>query len=274
MLRKKLPINWRMLLSRGKRSKTKKVGRNYYAAWSRITNSESIAGSSSKITRMVGIYWRLENQSSRILTHRAVMAVPTFLIKLLLTWVPQNLAANRECREIHEDLSFPGNVFDCQPARRDPDELRNTSKNLATSSGTLRREGIEKSGSEEPLTSIHLPCFQVRAREKSLDVYDKPCCGCCDLYSKWHDNTELSFLGDASGKIPRPYGISELDCELPNRRLLEGEESHARCAVDQGNRSSHITGWPHHSEVNNGQSFPWLWRIGFDDGGIIVKVLR
>ena len=22
-----------------------------------------------------------------------------------------------------------------------------------------------------------------------------------DLYSKWHDNSELSFLGDASGKI-------------------------------------------------------------------------
>ena len=31
---------------------------------------------------------------------------------------------------------------------------------------------------------------------------DPPCRGCWDLYSKWHDNSELSFLGDASGKIP------------------------------------------------------------------------
>ena len=62
-------------------------------------------------------------------------------------------------------MSTPGNVLDCQPARRGPDELHDTSKNLASSSGILRREGIEKSGSEEPLQSIHIPCFQGRARE-------------------------------------------------------------------------------------------------------------
>ena len=60
-----------------------------------------------------------------------------------------------------------------------------------------------------------------------------------DLYSKWQDKSE-TFFGDASGKIPRPYGISELDCELPNRGLPEGKESHTRFAVDQGNRSSQI----------------------------------
>ena len=37
--------------------------------------------------------------------------------------------------------------------------------------------------------------------------------------------------------------------------LLKGEESHARFAVDQGNRSNQIAGCPHHSEVNNGQRF-------------------
>ena len=51
-------------------------------------------------------------------------------------------------------MRISGNVFDCQPARRDPDELHDTSKNLATSSKVLRREGIEKSGCEEPLQSI------------------------------------------------------------------------------------------------------------------------
>ena len=54
-------------------------------------------------------------------------------------------------------MSIPGNVFNCQPVRRDPDELHKTSKNLATLSCVLRREGIEKRGSEEPSQSIHLP---------------------------------------------------------------------------------------------------------------------
>ena len=62
------------------------------------------------------------------------------------------------------------------------------------------------------------------------------------LYSNWHDNSELSLLGDASGKIHSPHGASELDCELPNGGLLECEELHARLAVDQGNRSSRIAG--------------------------------
>ena len=108
-------------------------------------------------------------------------------------------------------------------------------------------------------------------RQKLSYVCDQPCRGYWDLYSRWHDNSELSFLGDASGEIPWPYGISELDCKLPNRGLLEGEESHARFAMDQGNRISQIAGWPRHSEVNKKQKFPWLWRIGFDDGGSIKR---
>ena len=39
-----------------------------------------------------------------ILTHRAALAVPTFLIKLLLPRVPKSLAANQECSEIHERI--------------------------------------------------------------------------------------------------------------------------------------------------------------------------
>ena len=69
-------------------------------------------------------------------------------------------------RNTREDVSIPGNVFDCQPAQRAPEELHNDSRNLATPSGIQRREGIEKSGSEEPFQSIPLPCFSVRARER------------------------------------------------------------------------------------------------------------
>ena len=76
-------------------------------------------------------------------------------------------------RNTREDMSIPGNVSDCQPARGVPEELHKNSRNLATPSGIQRREGIEKSGSEEPLQPIPLPCFSVRARDKSPD--DRNC---------------------------------------------------------------------------------------------------
>ena len=47
-------------------------------------------------------------------------------------------------------MSIPGNVFDRQHARRDPDGLHNDSRTLATSLAILRKDRIEKSGSEEP----------------------------------------------------------------------------------------------------------------------------
>ena len=70
-------------------------------------------------------------------------------------------------------MSIPGSVFDCQPARRVPEELHNDSRNLAASSGIQRREEIKKSGSEEPLQTIHLPCFSGNAKERSPD--DRNC---------------------------------------------------------------------------------------------------
>ena len=61
------------------------------------------AGSSSKNYKND---WRLSKtrKSSKILIHRAVVAVPTFRIKLLSPRVPESLAANRESSEIHERI--------------------------------------------------------------------------------------------------------------------------------------------------------------------------
>ena len=96
--------------------------------------------------------------------------MPTFHIKLyLLEFQKKPSRDARTQRNTREDMSIARSVFDCQPARRVPEELHNDSRNLETPSGIQRREGIEKSGSEEPLQSIHLPCFSVGAREKSLD---------------------------------------------------------------------------------------------------------
>ena len=63
-------------------------------------------------------------------------------------------------------MSIPGSVFDCQPARRVPEELNNDSRSLAAQSGIEREEGIEKSGSEEPLQPMPSPCFSGKAEEK------------------------------------------------------------------------------------------------------------
>ena len=176
-------------------------------------------------------------------------------------------------------MRISGDVHDCQRARCNPDELHNNSQNLTKSSGSLRREGIEKRGNEEPLRSIPLPCFQGRAREKSLD--DRNCLTSMTNHAAgigtWTQvawQFRVILIGDASSKIPWPHGVSELDCELPNRGLLQSEQHHARVAVDQRNRSSPIAGWPHHSEINDGQNIPTSWRIGVDDDDRNEAVFR
>ena len=150
MLRKKLPRNWRIketLLSRGKRSKTTKVGRMYFEAWSGITYCESITASSSNQVR------RLQ-EGLEFIEDSRIFRDPDSPSSSSSAHVPHQAhitsSSRKPSRELRmqrntrDDMGIPGNVFDRQSARRDPDELHNTSKNLATSSGILTREGIEK----------------------------------------------------------------------------------------------------------------------------------
>ena len=63
----------------------------------------------------------------------------------------------------------------------------------------LRKQGIENSGSEEPLQSIPLPCFSVRSRRKRLDDKWVLCLWLTmpwvfGLVLKWHDDSESSPL--------------------------------------------------------------------------------
>ena len=53
------------------------------------------------------------------------------------------------------------------------------------------------------------------------------------LVLKWHDNSEVSLLGDGSAKNHWPNEILELSHEFPSRCLRKSEESRARIAVDQ-----------------------------------------
>ena len=64
-------------------------------------------------------------------------------------------------RNTREEMSVTGSDFECQPARRVLGESYNDSRNLAASSGFQRRDGIEKSGSEELLL-----CFLGKAKER------------------------------------------------------------------------------------------------------------
>ena len=94
--------------------------------------------------------------------------------QVLITSSPRKPSReSRMQRNTREDLSIPGNVFDCQPARRVPEELHNDTRNLATTSGIQRREGIEKNGGEEPLQPIHLTLLFGTGKGKSLD--DRNC---------------------------------------------------------------------------------------------------
>ena len=109
----------------------------------------------------------------------------------------KNLAATQECREFHEKIRVFQETF--LIANLLDEILMNYTipQNLVTPWKNLRIEEIEKSGNEEPLQSIALTCFQVKAGTFGQDgkkmsyVYDKPCCGYWDLYLKWHDEYQV-----------------------------------------------------------------------------------
>ena len=173
---------------------------------------------------------------------------------------------SRMQRNIRVDMSIPGSVFWLSTC---PTSILQWFMKFGGIIGdSERRRNWEQWEWRTIATNVFSLLFGKRKgktseRQKLSQVYGSPSRGYRDLYSKWHDKSEWSFLGDASGKIPRPYGISELDCELTNRGLLEGEDSQIRLAVAQGNRSSQIAGWPHHSKMNDRQRFPvyevWIW---------------
>ena len=78
-----------------------------------------------------------------------------------------------------------------------------------------------------------------------------------------------------------PNGISKLDREFPSRSLRKGEESRARIAVDQENRSNQLAGWPHQSESNHGVKNPlimknwiWWWRQNWNGAAMSIRTSK
>ena len=110
-------------------------------------------------------------KSSKILSRRAVLPVPTFHIKHLFPRVAKKPSReSRMQRNTREDMSIPRSFFDSQPARRVLEESYNHSKILAASSGIQKREGIQKSGSCQQCLYL---VFRQKLEKKSLD--DRNC---------------------------------------------------------------------------------------------------
>ena len=124
--------NWEYAaMEEGNYSRTTKIGRITYATWSGITNSESVLLRS----------WLSEQLWHTYVPHQALIT-------------PSSKKPSREVgmpRNTRENVSIPGNGFDCQHARRDLDELHNDSRKWAISLAFLRKEGIENSGSEKTI---------------------------------------------------------------------------------------------------------------------------
>ena len=89
---------------------------------------------------------------------------------------------SRMQRNTREDMSIPGSVFDCQPARQVPEELHDDVRNLAAaSSGIQRREGIEKVGTNTFTLLFGKSEGKKSGRQKLSQVYGSPYRGYRDL---------------------------------------------------------------------------------------------
>ena len=111
--------------------------------------------------------WNLSKirRSSKILTPSSFGSAHVSHQALILSSTKKHSRESRMQRSTRENMSILGYVVDRQHAQRNSDELHNDSR-LAASSGIQRREGIEKSGSQEPLQPMLLPCFSGKAQEK------------------------------------------------------------------------------------------------------------
>ena len=128
--------------------KTTKIGIISHAAWSGITNTESILLRSSLTEQL----WRTHVHHQALITS-------------------SSRKRSREVgmlRNTREDVSIPGNVFDRQHAQRVPEELHNDSRNLATPTGIKRREQTEcrKVGAKNHCNQYLYLAFQGEQREK------------------------------------------------------------------------------------------------------------
>ena len=172
---KKLQRNWRIkktLLSRGKYWKTTKIVRNSDAAWSGIPNSESFLLRSWLIEQLwhtcvphqALITSRSRKPSREVGMPRMWVFLETFLIVYMLNEILMNYTVIQEIWQQHWRFW-------------EQKELRKMgAKNHCNQCSYLACRGKQEKKSKW---------------QKLFYVYDLPCLGCLDLFSK-HDSSELS----------------------------------------------------------------------------------
>ena len=230
-------------------SNSTKVEWIFYAAWSRMSKNEFHYGIKFGNHQNDKIFLK-SRKSSTILIYWAVMTYAHVPHQALIisnskkAWA----AKSRILQNTRENMSIPGNVFDCQHARRDAWWITQWFKKFdSTSSGdSLRREELRKVGVKNHCNQYIYLAFLEKQRKISLD--DSNC-----LKSMTHHAARIGICTQSEsgmtipsypssemhlGKFPdhTEFQSWELDCELPNRGLLERRRiPHAPCS---GSRKS------------------------------------
>ena len=209
MPRKKLPRIWRiekMLLSRGNTKKTTKIGK---IPRSMIRNHEQ------------WVHWRLKIFYD--LDSTSSYDIPTFLIMLSLPRVRESRAAKLECRKMHERVWVFLETFLIVHMLNDI--LMNCTiilgiwRHFGYSENRRNWENCERGTIAITTFTLFFSKSEENTswRQTSVMSMTNHVLG---IWT-WHDNSELSPLGDAS-VIPWPNKISEPDREAPSRSLRKG----------------------------------------------------
>ena len=172
-------------------------------------------------------------------------------------------------RNTREYMGIIGHVFDRRHPRRDHDEISElfkkfgkTIENRWPCRGFWQKKELRIVGAMNHCNQ-YLYLGLVSMTNHAAGV------GTCT--QKWHDNSDLSLFGDASEKIPDQ---TEFQSWIVNFRA-EGCAKAKNLAKSGPKKSRQRVRWRTSSIQNqSGEKFPWLWRIGFDDGGRIETVLR
>ena len=200
--------NWEYAAMRKEITEKTKMGRISYATWSGITNSESVLLRS----------WLTEQLWHTYVPHQALIT-------------PSSKKPSREVgmpRNTREKKSISGNVFDCQHARREPDEFHNDSRKLAVSFAFLRKEGIENSGSEKTIAINTFTLLFSKSEEKTSRRQISLMSMTNDALSIWTCTQVVWQFRVISTRICICNSLtrrnSELDREFPSRSLRKSSQ--------------------------------------------------
>ena len=128
-------------------------------------------------------------ESSKILTHRAVMTVPTFLTKLLLPRVQENLAAKMECAKNTREYVYSWKRFWSSTCSTKSWRITQWFKKFG---GVIGDSEDRRTWEKWERRTVAINTFTLlfskskekkSTRQKKSYVYDLPCRGWWDLYS-------------------------------------------------------------------------------------------